>query len=103
MTLEEIMAEAIKSSVWKVAPVEGEPQIHLTDWSIKHTNDGDYFVGTHNYAGRVSTRIVTFDEEAQKGVTTSGRVYQLYGAPGYSSDGEYTWGVYKRINSLTEV
>lgn len=103
MTHEEIMTQAVVGSVWKVAPVTAEPSVHLTQWSIRHTNDGDYFVGIHNYAGRVSTKVVTFDQETQKGVTTSGRVYQLSGPPGKSGDAEYTWERYKQINDLTEV
>lgn len=91
-------------SVWKVAKIDREPQITLTDWAIKKTNDGNYFVGTReDGTGRVSTQIITFDEEAKKGVTKSGRVYELIGEPGYSSNGEYVWGCYKEINELTEL
>ena len=103
MSLEEIMAQAIASSVWKVAPVSQAPSITLTNWSIRHATDGDHFVGTADYYGRVSTPIVTFDEATKKGITTSGRIYQLVGEPGHSGDAEHTWGMYKDINQITEL
>lgn len=103
MSLDEVIENALRSSIWKVAPVDAQPSITLTRWSIRHTNDGDYFVGFHNGAGRVSTKVVTFDDETKKGVTESGRVYQLSGEPGISGDAEHTWGMYKQINGLTEL
>jgi hypothetical protein len=88
---------------WIAASVKDQPDIELADWSIKGTNKGEYFVGRDiREAGRVSTRIVEFDEENKVGKTASGRVYKLVGNPGYSGDGEYVWRIYKQANGLTE-
>ena len=104
MDIQEIYKQAVASSIWRVAPVTQESQIRLTNWSIKQTNDGNYFVGTReDGTGRVSTQIVTFDESTKKGITKSGRVYELVGQEGYSSNGEYVWSYYKEANKLTEI
>lgn len=93
------------AGVWKVAPITQEPSIQLDNWEIKHMKEGDFFMGRNiqEGTGRVSTKVVMFDSETKKGVTASGRIYQLVGEPGYSSDAEYVWNYYKRINGLTEL
>lgn len=104
MSLEDIYKLAVANSIWKVAPITAEPEIRLTDWAIKQTTDGNFFVGTRgDGTGRVSTDIVTFDEATKRGVTKSGRVYELVGPAGYSSNGEYVWNYYKDVNGLTEI
>jgi hypothetical protein len=93
-------------SVWNVAKIEDQPSVSLWNWTIKHTDKGDYFVGTEGVgSGRVSTRIVEFDPDKRVGRTASGRIYQLLGdeGEGYSSNGEYVWGHYKQVNNLTEL
>lgn len=93
-------------SFWKSASVADEPQIRLVNWSIKKDIAGNgYFVGSRadDGTGRVSTAIVEFDAERGRGRTESGRVYELVGAPGRSSNGEYTWSIYKAANGITEV
>lgn len=57
--------------VWSVAPVEREPS---------------------SQSGRVSSAVVTFDVDSLRGVTRSGRVYQLHGVPGVDRDAAYLWG-----------
>lgn len=92
-------------SVWKTAPVSDEPEIQLVDWDVKKDTAGDgYFVGTRpdDGSGRVSTAIVEFDRERRRGRTQSGRVYELLGPRGYSSNGEYVWSLYKVANGITE-
>ena len=91
-------------SIWDVAKVEQEPSITLTQWQIKKCVDGNYFSGW-NIAGegRASTRIVTYDEEAKRGVTKSGRVYQLEGEAGLNKEAEYVWNRYAYINGLEEI
>jgi hypothetical protein len=90
--------------VWNVASIEDQPSVHLYNWTIKETNEGGaYFVGEESGgSGRVSTRIVEFDDEKKVGRTTSGRVYQLCGEERRSSNGEYVWIRYKMINNLTD-
>src|SRR5258708_7387933 len=90
--------------LWKVAPVVDKPSIRLKYWVIKKTEEGEFFVGDEiGGRGRVSTRIVEFDDERKVGRTASGRVYELVGFSDYSSDGEYVWSHYKQINNLTEL
>lgn len=38
-----------------------------------------------------------------RGITSSGRVYELRGTPGFNSDGEYAWNRWLAINSATDV
>ncbi len=91
-------------NVWQVTSIDNEPEVKLARWSIKKMKEGNFFVGDHiGHSGRVSTKIVQFDEEKKRGITESGRVYELVGAEGYSSNGEYVWEYYKKINGLTDL
>jgi len=92
--------------IWSAASVNNQPQVQLTNWTIKKMKEGNFFIGDEvgmRGSGRVSTAIVTYDETTKKGVTQSGRVYELLGNEGHSSDGEYVWGRYKVYNKLTEL
>jgi hypothetical protein len=83
--------------VWIVAPIEREPEIKLASWSVRELPGGDrHFVGwnTRGVEGRVSSRIVSFDPEARRGVTNSGRVYELVGDEGTNLDANYVWHVW---------
>ncbi|GAC1643241.1 MAG: hypothetical protein NVS9B11_12540 [Candidatus Dormibacteraceae bacterium] len=93
------------TSYGKSASVTDKPQVQLTDWDIKEDTAGNrYFVGSEvGGRGRASTAIVEFDAERMRGRTESGRVYELLGPPGRSSNGEYTWSIYKVVNGITEV
>lgn len=96
-------------SIWKIASIHEEPTVVLHDWCVYEV-DGVYesssrhFVGTKtgDWSGRVSSRIEMFDAAALRGVTASGRVYQLKGPRGYSSDGDYVWSAYCRINGARD-
>ena len=95
--LNSVLLALIAESVWTTSSVSDEPQIKLIHWDIKQDTAGNgYFVGTRadNGRGRVSTAIVEFDPERRRGRTQSGRIYELQGAPGYSSNGEYFWSLY---------
>ncbi len=99
----DFLTVTIPAAIWKVAPIDQEPTIRLCNWSIKRMVEGSFFVGDHiGQAGRVSTDIVQFDEEKKRGITQSGRVYELVGSEGRSEDGEYVWSRYKQLYSLTE-
>ena len=52
-----------------------------------------HFVGynANRGEGRVSTAIISWDDEQQLGVTQSGRRYQLLGEPGRDPDALYVW------------
>lgn len=95
----------LTGGIHRVAPIDQQPHVRLINWSIKEMNEGKFFVGeTSPGYGRVSTDIVELDLEKKRGVTASGRVYELVGesrAPG--PDASYVWNHYKSINRLTEL
>lgn len=90
-------------NVCRVAGIAHKPVVTLRNWQIKETVEGKFFAGEDNGAGRVSTVIVDFDEKTKSGRTLSGRVYELVGDSGSSSQVEYLWGCYKQINRLTDL
>jgi hypothetical protein len=90
--------------IWKTAPVNDEPGISLLQWSVLETHDGTrHFVGAdeRDLTGRVSSEVVTFDRLTLRGQTRSGRIYQLIGQPGWSSNAEYVWKCWRKVNSVT--
>lgn len=95
-------------SVWSATPVDEVPELVLSSWAIMEVSDGEtvtrHFAGYNETEGegRASSAIVTFDAATMKGVTSSGRVYQLRGDPGLRGDGLYVWGRWERINGVTE-
>jgi hypothetical protein len=83
--------------VWKSASVDHEPTTTLVSWQVMAFANGERsFVGyaVESREGRVSSAVVTFDVKALRGVTRSGRVYQLRGRPGVDSDAAYLWRRY---------
>jgi len=90
--------------IWSVRTVTSQPQLRLVDWSIIEIQNGDrHFVGYNvdDSEGRVSTAIKAFDPKSRKGVTSSGRVYELLGEPGYDAEAEHVWEGWKRVNSVS--
>ncbi len=90
----------ITGGIWSTRPVEDEPAITLTSWMIIETVEPEpsrHFVGYTGSGreGRVSSPIVTFDAETLRGITHTGRVYQLSGSPGLNGDAEYVLGRWK--------
>lgn len=98
-------------SIWKVESVDNEPSLRLRYWRVYEVRGvyrdapSRHLVGTQvgSESGRVSSAIKAFDVAARKGVSQSGRVYELLGRPGWSSEGDYVWSAYCRINSAQEV
>ena len=79
-------------AIWKTTPVTEQPSLTLSNWGVMQMPEGGrHFVGwcNENQEGRVSSTIREFDPEGMKGVTSTGRVYQLQGAPGLNGDAEY--------------
>jgi hypothetical protein len=78
--------------IWLTKPVTEQPSLTLRDWGVMQMPEGGrHFVGyvIENREGRVSSPIVKFDAKGRRGVTLTGRVYELIGAPGLESDAEY--------------
>ncbi|ALV07721.1 hypothetical protein [Roseateles depolymerans] len=51
--------------------------------------------------GRVTSPIEELDAANRSVVTSSGRVYQLRGAPGLNGDAEYVWAKWQRLWKTT--
>lgn len=88
-------------SIWSIAPVAEQPESTLTDWQVMELPNGDrHLVGyaVEDKEGRASSAIDTFDLVNLRAVTSSGRVYQLRGRPGWNKDAEYVWKRWLRIN-----
>lgn len=92
-------------SIWKTTPVKEVPHLMLINWAIFELPNGDrHFAGynTTEMEGRASSKIVQFDPKTRKGITNSGRVYELSGRPGLGGDGLYVWQSWCRINGVTD-
>ncbi|MDR7007029.1 hypothetical protein J2W46_003944 [Paraburkholderia strydomiana] len=90
--------------VWSVAGISAQPELSISEWQILETQLGSrHFVGTdvRDYTVRVSTAIQQFDSTVLRGVTSSGRVYQLVGPRGFSADGQYIWERWCAVNGIT--
>lgn len=112
-TIDRAVIEAVLGipQVWSSPPVAGEPMRRLEAWTVyratPHGGPSDrfglHFVGRDlsRWSGCVSSKIVSFDPEALRGTTQSGRIYQLYGTPGHCQNGDYVLEWWTRFNDLT--
>jgi len=76
---------------WRVVEVlskEGKRSLHVCGHDV--VND----------AGRVSSAITSFDQDAMTATTDSGRVYKLAGAPGKARSGEKAWKSWCSMNGV---
>ena len=95
--------------IWPIASVAECPEIMLQLWQIfevqfpQKPNRTRHFVGfsVRERAGQVSSAIQQFDPQTMRGVTESGRVYQLQGPPGWDADADHTWRRWKSICGIT--
>ena len=100
--------KANMQDTWPIASVLDCPEITLRQWQIfevqfpQKLNRTRHFVGysVQDRAGQVSSAIQQFDPKTMRGVTESGRVYQLLGLPGWNADAEHTWRRWKSICSI---
>jgi hypothetical protein len=102
----EILMVVVDVGLTASASVEQLPEVRLIAWQIKRGNFGEkHFCGqcVETGAGRVSSPIVSYDEEAQRGVTRSGRIYRLVGLPAHDVEAELTWRLYRDANWIDEV
>jgi hypothetical protein len=93
-------------TIWATTPVDEVPELRLRDWAVYQCRLAGtrHFVGWNitEQEGRVSSAIQAFDAERRRGVTESGRVYELVGEPGRNRDAAYVWARWLRINGETE-
>jgi hypothetical protein len=97
-------------NIWSVAPVELEPEKWLESWQVVRVvksngfeeRFGLHFVGRNcsDFHGAVSSKIEQFDPKTMRGVTNSGRVYQLVGLPGYCDDAQYVLDCWSQANRV---
>jgi ATP-dependent Lon protease len=101
---------SIVMPVYSVAPVHEEPEEAMMRWSVRearfsNVNDQSrHLVGyiARKGKGRVSSAIQSFDRDHRRITTSSGRVYQLVGPPGFDPDAEYIWRYWKTLNHVRE-
>lgn len=109
--LSDVIADLEKHpNIWGAAPIEVEPEKWIASWQVfkvAHVNGfkerfGLHFVGrnTINSTGAVSSKIEKFDPATMRGVTNSGRVYQLIGLPGVWDDAQYVLENWCRFNQV---
>jgi ATP-dependent Lon protease len=101
---------SITMPVYGVAPVHEEPEETIMRWSIREarfdaSNDQSrHLVGyvARKGKGRATSAIQSFDRDKMRITTSSGRVYQLEGPPGFDPDAEYVWAHWKALNQVRE-
>jgi hypothetical protein len=98
-------------SPWIVGAVADAPHIVLLNWSVfevpysqdtRHTTR--HFVGLEQEFRhvRVSSPVLAFDPLGRRGVTRSGRVYELRGRSGADADARYVWARWKAMNRVLQ-
>lgn len=106
--VKEALYEIVRQSIWATPNVSAQPEVLLIRWRVIEILTAGlqierHFIG-YNFKdreGRVSTAIQEMDFAARRGVTCSGRVYELIGPPGHDPDGEWVWKNWVRVNQVT--
>ena len=106
----ELLAAFVESnSIWKAKSVKDEPETRLTQWRVfkvkglPDVGETIHFVGYAGYEGRVCSPVQEYDPMTKRGVTRSGRVYELLGPSGHNGDAMYVWARWCHINNIEEV
>lgn len=102
---------ATSGSIWPSSPVAVTPKVELGDWRVfevklpGRVQRSRHFAGSTGRDGRgkASTAIVEFDPLTRRGLTESGRVYELQSSTGFNVNAEYVWRNWVRINRATHV
>ena len=111
MDEQEKILRNIRGGIWATNPITTDPVVTLVKWSVFRvpSPNGDprgdcHFNGynTGDQEGRVSSKIMAFDQETMVGTTRSGRKYQLMDEPGYDGDAAYVRDYWLRINKVAE-
>ncbi|HET7552358.1 MAG TPA: hypothetical protein VFK04_13800 [Gemmatimonadaceae bacterium] len=98
-SLDDVPVEVAAGGVWAARPISDQPGLRLARWQIYAVQQIFVFVGYNldDREGRVSSAIQSLDVTARRGVTESGRVYELVGEPGRDGDGEWVFSVWLRM------
>jgi hypothetical protein len=94
----------VEGGVHGAESITERPEIRLRAWCVTEVDDGtQHFIGydVDCEEGRVSSAVQKFDRATRKGVTHSGRVYELLGRPGGNLDADYVWQIWKNVNRVT--
>lgn len=96
--------------VWSQRPVEADPMKRVETWAVYRATPrgvpserfGLHLIGRdlRDWSGCISSKIVSFDAKVIRATTTSGRVYQLYGPPGHSQNGDHVLNHWARFNNV---
>lgn len=91
------------SGVYRPAPASEAPEVILSKWGVFEVKEGPktrHFYGFNELSqdGRVSSPITSFKNGI--GFTRSGRLYELVGPQGWSTDGAYVLDTWLSINGL---
>jgi hypothetical protein len=112
--LSELAKVTIAASIWRPDSVTDEPEVKLTQWrvylvkaNIDSKGDTIHFVGSVGYRyseGRVCSPVQTYDPTTKKGITRSGRIYELVGKSGHNRDALYVWNHWlDKFNPIPEI
>jgi hypothetical protein len=85
------------------AAVSDQPSTTLVRWRVFDTASGErHLVGYAIETGRerVSTEVAQLDVRQLRANTSSGRVYELRGAPDEGSTAEYVWTWWAMTNAI---
>ena len=102
----------IPGGCWSIGSVKSEPSVELMDWSVFEVLlpaigiRTRHFAGTNVFSGhgRVCSPIKSFDGTSRRGITSSGRVYELVGSlTGLCSNGSYVWNMWIQINDAKDI
>lgn len=105
------MTGKLSGGIWVCRPVSEEPESLLRDWHVFEVQLPCWASRTRHFAGtvgrwgegRVSSRVITFDTTTVRGITDSGRVYELRRPQGFTLDAQYTFARWLRINAAMDV
>lgn len=106
-----IVENRFTGSVWQAAPVSEKPFVVLVDWHVFEVQLPGRAERTRHFAGtkaldghgKASTAIIAFDPVAGRGVTESGRVYQLEGSAGVEVNVACAWDAFVRVNRAADI
>lgn len=96
---------------WVLTSIVSLPSRTLDAWSVFEVPfDGPEHPWTRHFfgwkregcVGQVSTAVTAFDPERRRGLTRSGRVYELAGRPGMNADALAAWSRWKHVNGISE-